>query len=316
MSANEVQVQYDMVEKIAQRFHQMREEHESLFGRLRNSLSALENGGMIGKAGEKFFAEMHDEAMPSLERLQATFTTIAHTLGQVAQVMREAEEQAANLFKGGSEGAPTESRFRSIANGSDFGEYSSEYDKITKALQDRGGLAGGVKFFDAASDVTDWNNLGLIEVSKYSPSWMPVVGGMSFEGAEYMKGISNHLYENVNRPHAERLLNATGDSLPSPTGNPNETFKTALDHDLRMVEVEQGEVGRMLQRGIDTGKLSSSDVEHLKFGATHDWADKVITDNANFTNLEYRKAMGKAIIFQKHGLSEQQYIEYMKTQTR
>jgi len=27
MSANEVQVQYDMVEKIAQRFHQMREEH-------------------------------------------------------------------------------------------------------------------------------------------------------------------------------------------------------------------------------------------------------------------------------------------------
>jgi WXG100 family type VII secretion target len=313
VSANEVQVQYDMLEKMIQRFHTMREDHETMYARLRDSLGALEQGGMVGKAGDKFFAEMSQEALPSLQRLQSAFTTIAQALADVMRVIRDAEQQASNLFKGDS-GTEASPRFQSIANGSDFGVYSDQYDTITDALRQKGGLAGQVQFFDAASDVTDWNNLGLIEVSKYSPSWMPITGGMSFQGAEYMKGISNHLYETVNRPHAERLLNATGDSLPSPSGDPNETFKTALAHDLRMVEVEQGEVDVMLKKGIASGQLSATDVEHLKFGASHDWADAVITDNANFTNLEYRKAMGKAIIFEKHGLSQEQYIEYMKTQ--
>lgn len=310
MSANEVQVQYDMLEKMIQRFHAMLEDHEAMYGQLRNKLGALEQGGMAGRAGDKFFAEMHDEALPSLERLQGAFSSIAQALADVMRVMRDAEQQAANLFKGES-GGEASSRFQSIANGSDFGVYSDQYDTITDALRQKGGLAGGVQFFDAASDVTDWNNLGLLEVSKYSPSW---AGGISEDGLKYMKAISNHLYETVNRPHAERLMNATGDSLPSPSGDPNETFKTALSHDLRMVEVEQGEVEVMIQRGRDSGKLSASDMEILKFGANHDWADAVITENANFTNLEYRKAMGKAIIFQKHGLSQEQYVEYMKTQ--
>ncbi|HRF99234.1 MAG TPA: WXG100 family type VII secretion target [Aggregatilineales bacterium] len=310
MSTDEIQIQYDQLEKIIHRFEGLHDDHQQMTGQLKQAMESLEAGGMLGRAGSKFSEEMRHVALPSLHRLQAVFMSVGQTLAEVMRVIREGEEQAGNLFKQGGN-TPT---FISIKKGSDFGDYSDAYDTITDTLGKKGGLAGQVKFFDAASDVTDWNNLGLLEVSQFLPAGTPFVGGMSFKGIEYMKGISNHLYENVNRPHAERLLHATGDTLPSPSGNPNETFKTALEHDLRMVEVEQGEVERFINNGVKSGDLTASDVEHLKFGASHDWADEAITENANFTNLEYREAMGKAIIFEKHGMSKAQYLEYMRTQ--
>jgi len=102
-----------MTDRIEVDYAQLQQVNKTLQGRadeLEQQYNALMNKGRElrdvwqGKAADKFFGEMSDLTLPALRRLIESLDKTQNALSQVATLMRNAEEQAGNLFKGG-EGA-------------------------------------------------------------------------------------------------------------------------------------------------------------------------------------------------------------------
>ncbi len=101
--AERIEVDYAQLEKMGALLTQRAETIEDQMNRLRQSMEGLRNM-WLGEAADDFFAEMDDRAMPSIRRLYDVLNRTGQTLKQVSQAYRHAEEQAGNLFKGGSGG--------------------------------------------------------------------------------------------------------------------------------------------------------------------------------------------------------------------
>ena len=63
------------------------------------ALAPLHNGGWIGRGSQAFFAEMHTEVMPALQRLIGALHEAEDVTAQMRQLMQEAEAEAARLFQ-------------------------------------------------------------------------------------------------------------------------------------------------------------------------------------------------------------------------
>ena len=71
---------------------------EQMLGKVRSSMSNLENGGWIGRGSDAFFGEMHDEVLPAVERLRQALEEANRVTNQISQVMKQAEEEACSPF--------------------------------------------------------------------------------------------------------------------------------------------------------------------------------------------------------------------------
>jgi WXG100 family type VII secretion target len=100
---NRIEVDYAQLQKVIHilqgRYDELEQHQNHLIAKLRELESNWE-----GKAADKFFTEMADQAMPAFRRLMDALSKTQSALTQVANLMRAAEEQASNLFKGGGEG--------------------------------------------------------------------------------------------------------------------------------------------------------------------------------------------------------------------
>lgn len=205
----------------------------------------------------------------------------------------------------------------------DYESISDAYDTIHQDLQKQNGLLAQVQFFQAAGDVTGWLQLGGLESLNNIREVSQMVSDVDVSDnlLEYMRSLSTHLYNEINLPHAQSLLQAQ-DSLPSPA-NDGTMFSSALEHDLRMVEVEQATVEAHLKAAIESGVISQQDVEQINylinvdinpFDDRDDWPKDVVGRELNILNLEDREALGKAMIFELHGKSKADYLDYMESQ--
>lgn len=101
--ANEIQADYERLQQIAQRFATQAEQSQQVTQQVRNSMGRLQQS-WEGKAATAFFREMNGVLLPGMNRLHKAFAQSAQTVSRIAKVINEAEQQAANLFKGSSTG--------------------------------------------------------------------------------------------------------------------------------------------------------------------------------------------------------------------
>lgn len=71
-------------------------------GQVQRSAQALRAGGWEGRGSAAFFAEMDDEIAPALQRLTSALRQAQDVNGQINRLLRQAEEEAAEPFRGDS----------------------------------------------------------------------------------------------------------------------------------------------------------------------------------------------------------------------
>lgn len=99
MPAPIIQVEYNHLLQVAQRFQTKAETVVSLRQQLRATVGQLRND-WSGTAATAFFHEFQDEVDPALERLREALETARDVAMAIHTGMRSAEEAAAALFKG------------------------------------------------------------------------------------------------------------------------------------------------------------------------------------------------------------------------
>jgi WXG100 family type VII secretion target len=112
MSAEVIQSKYEELENIARRFEQQAQATRALQQRVQRSAGALRNGGWVGRGSTAFTSEMEQKLFPGLQRLFDALTAAHSTTVTIAQLIREAEEEAASVFRGDYSKTPGEANAR------------------------------------------------------------------------------------------------------------------------------------------------------------------------------------------------------------
>lgn len=107
MPGDQIRIEYATLEQTANRFTTLAESETESLNRILYCLQLLQDGAWRGEAANAFFAEMDEVVVPALRRLIATLQQ-GNTLAQhLRQILREGEEEAAQLFRGQKEPGPT-----------------------------------------------------------------------------------------------------------------------------------------------------------------------------------------------------------------
>lgn len=101
-----IQAQYDQLEQIAVRFGRQAEATAQMTLRVEQSVRSLQAGGWEGRGAAAFFGEMDGVVAPSAHRLTAALQQASSVTRSIAQILRQAEEEASAPFKGALPGAP------------------------------------------------------------------------------------------------------------------------------------------------------------------------------------------------------------------
>ena len=140
MSDQLVQAEYEALGRVAQRFGQQNEAQGQLAHAVEQAMAPLRNGAWIGRGSQAFFAEMHTEVMPALQRLIAALHEAEDVTAQMRQLMQEAEAEAARLFQVAAGAAATAvgsmgAGMDMAAAGADPASLSSGAGAVNTALQ-------------------------------------------------------------------------------------------------------------------------------------------------------------------------------------
>jgi WXG100 family type VII secretion target len=103
-SQSVIQAQYDELATIAQHLQAKAEANEGMVKRVRQLTSALRDAGWTGAGADAFLGEMDGSVFPALDRLTGAFTDASRVSLEVAEVIHQAEEEAASLFRGNGGG--------------------------------------------------------------------------------------------------------------------------------------------------------------------------------------------------------------------
>lgn len=91
---------YEELERIQRIFGEQADVINGINQRVTQRMDEL-RGGLIGQTADAFFGEMEDEVMPSMTRLADAFVDAETTVGKMITTIADAEQQAANAFRGG-----------------------------------------------------------------------------------------------------------------------------------------------------------------------------------------------------------------------
>jgi WXG100 family type VII secretion target len=94
-----VRYQYDNLEGFARQFSDHAADAQQVRTRLSQQLAVLEEGGWSGEGAKRFSAEMRDLILPALDALARALDGANGAILRAAEMMREAENEAAALFR-------------------------------------------------------------------------------------------------------------------------------------------------------------------------------------------------------------------------
>jgi WXG100 family type VII secretion target len=100
MSAPIVQSDYEAMDAIARRFQQQNQRAAALKQRVDRGVTALRSGGWQGEGSAAFVREMESEVNPATQRLIDALAEAQQVTLQVKALIRQAEEEAASVFRG------------------------------------------------------------------------------------------------------------------------------------------------------------------------------------------------------------------------
>src|SRR5262245_20457412 len=99
MTVTKIRADYEALAEIAQAFGRQAQTAQGALGALQKDMSALEGGDWVGKGSDAFYAEMNTAVFPAMERLVAALNEAATTTRRIGQVMKQAEDDSAALFR-------------------------------------------------------------------------------------------------------------------------------------------------------------------------------------------------------------------------
>ena len=100
MNANIIQTDYSVLQQIATIFERESDDMHRLVNDLNRRAEALRSGGWKSQGANAFYAEMDTQVMPALKRLVRALHSGGQTTRQLAELYRQAEEEARRLFEG------------------------------------------------------------------------------------------------------------------------------------------------------------------------------------------------------------------------
>jgi len=105
MPGYKIQANYDQLASAAARFTNEANQTTQLTQQVRQCFEVLQGGDWIGMGAQRFFAEMRELVFPGLQRLSSTLQDASQATKRISEALRQAEEQAGALFRGGAGGA-------------------------------------------------------------------------------------------------------------------------------------------------------------------------------------------------------------------
>ena len=99
MTAPRVRADYEALAGIAQLFLQESDNTHKVLGKLRQCTDVLKGGDWVGRGATQFFREMDSDVLPMVKRLETALLQAGRLTRMISQVMQQAEEAAAALFR-------------------------------------------------------------------------------------------------------------------------------------------------------------------------------------------------------------------------
>lgn len=99
MPAPVIRADYEQLAQIAVVYRQQGDAAGKTLQRLTRTKETLRSGEWVGQGATKFYRDMDSAVLPSIRRLSASLSQGAQVTLQVSRIMKQAEDEAASLFK-------------------------------------------------------------------------------------------------------------------------------------------------------------------------------------------------------------------------
>ena len=212
MSASKVRSDFPALNQIAQAFGREAETNRQAVQKIKQAMGVLQGGDWVGKGATKFYGEMNSAVLPSLQRLVASLENARQTTIKISQVMQQAENDAATLFRttesgGGSApgggGAPGGSGGTSGGGGSP-GKSAGAANNIDKAKS--------VEILKKAYGKYATIKEGKVEVlsqADFQKAYDKIYGGTKYSWDKYVKpkfgNLEGFAYDGTNYINQDKL---------------------------------------------------------------------------------------------------------------
>ena len=99
MPAPQVRSDYDQLQIIQNTFNAQADAVSKMNHSIKGHMDTLQGGDWIGEGARKFYSEMNDQVMPSLNRLHRALAEASQVTQKISSLMQQAEQEASNAFK-------------------------------------------------------------------------------------------------------------------------------------------------------------------------------------------------------------------------
>jgi WXG100 family type VII secretion target len=103
MSTSKIRAEHNSLQQIAQTFHTQADQTHKMYTALKNKMAVLSGGDWVGKGATKFYAEMDGGVLPAVQRLNKALAHGSQITLKISNLMQQADDDVARLFKGGLE---------------------------------------------------------------------------------------------------------------------------------------------------------------------------------------------------------------------
>lgn len=107
MPAPKIRADYQALQRMATLFRREGQGLQQTLSRLQRQLGTLQSGEWVGRGADKFYQEMDSDVLPSFQRMGAALGQAASAADRIKQIMQQAEEEVARLFKWKGDGSGT-----------------------------------------------------------------------------------------------------------------------------------------------------------------------------------------------------------------
>lgn len=95
-----VRIQYDSYDELIDKVGKLRDIAEQHQSHVHRFLGELDDKRWTGRGADAFRRELTDDILPAVNDLESALATIIQTMGRARDILREAEQRAAALFRG------------------------------------------------------------------------------------------------------------------------------------------------------------------------------------------------------------------------
>src|SRR5437588_12221683 len=103
MPAAKIRANYEQLKQAANSFARNSEASKRSLQNIKHNKETLSGGDWVGQGATAFYKEMDDSVLPTLQRLVNALDTAQNSISQISSIMQGAEQQAANVLKGGNQ---------------------------------------------------------------------------------------------------------------------------------------------------------------------------------------------------------------------